>query len=64
MPFESETLLDEGFLDPTACNGTNRLEIFVFGHETQMLLVARLDNLGQGRQRGGRAVHEYHDGRG
>ena len=48
MPFESETLLDEGFFDPTACNNTNRLEIFVFGHDTQTLLMARLDNLGKG----------------
>lgn len=48
MPFESETLLDEGFFDPTACNGTNRMDLFVFGHETQILLVARLDNLGKG----------------
>ena len=30
------------------CNDTNRLELFVFGHEEQILLVARLDNLGKG----------------
>jgi N-acetyl-gamma-glutamyl-phosphate reductase len=48
MPFASEGDLDEGFLDPTACNNTNRLDIFVFGHETQAMLVARLDNLGKG----------------
>lgn len=48
MPFQSESLLDEGFFDPTACNGTNRMELFVFGHESQALLVARLDNLGKG----------------
>jgi N-acetyl-gamma-glutamyl-phosphate reductase len=48
MPFESETLLDEGFFDPTVCNGSNRMELFVFGHETQILLLARLDNLGKG----------------
>lgn len=48
MPFESEIFLDEGFFDPTGCNGTNRLEIFVFGHESQTLLVSRLDNLGKG----------------
>ena len=39
---------DNGFLDPTACNGTNRLELFVFGHEEQIILAARLDNLGKG----------------
>ncbi|MCL2695406.1 MAG: N-acetyl-gamma-glutamyl-phosphate reductase [Clostridiales bacterium] len=35
-------------LDPEACNGTNRMELFVFGHDKQTLLVARLDNLGKG----------------
>jgi N-acetyl-gamma-glutamyl-phosphate reductase len=35
-------------LDPTALNGTNDMELFVFGHEGQSLLVARLDNLGKG----------------
>lgn len=48
MPFESEANLDEGFFDITACNGTNRAEIFVFGHEEQMAIVTRLDNLGKG----------------
>ena len=38
----------DGFIDPTACNGTNRLELFVFGHEEQILIAARLDNLGKG----------------
>jgi N-acetyl-gamma-glutamyl-phosphate reductase len=44
----ADDLLDNGFLPATACNGTNRAELFVFGHETQILLVARLDNLGKG----------------
>lgn len=37
-------------LDPQALNGTNLLELFVFGEEEreQALLVARLDNLGKG----------------
>ena len=48
QPLDSAALLDEGFLDPTACNDTNRLELFVFGHEEQILIVARLDNLGKG----------------
>lgn len=43
-----------GFLNATACNGTNRLEIMVFGHEEQVLLIARYDNLGKGA--GGAAV--------
>jgi N-acetyl-gamma-glutamyl-phosphate reductase len=40
--------LDAGFLPATACNGTNRAEIFVFGHGEQMLVAARFDNLGKG----------------
>lgn len=37
-------------LDPEALNGTDRLELFVFGNaaRSQALLVARLDNLGKG----------------
>ncbi len=43
-------------LDPEALNGTNRLQLFVFGSEEtrQARLVARLDNLGKGA--GGAAV--------
>ncbi|MEP7051203.1 MAG: N-acetyl-gamma-glutamyl-phosphate reductase [Pseudomonadota bacterium] len=48
QPLESEALLDEGYLSPIACNDTNRLELFVFGHDEQILIVARLDNLGKG----------------
>ncbi|MDR3206971.1 MAG: N-acetyl-gamma-glutamyl-phosphate reductase [Oscillospiraceae bacterium] len=48
MPLDLTANTQVGFLDPTACNGTNRLELFVFGHETQALLAARLDNLGKG----------------
>jgi N-acetyl-gamma-glutamyl-phosphate reductase len=47
-PFDNETGLEEGFLSPTACNDTNRLDLFVFGHEEQMLVAARFDNLGKG----------------
>ena len=32
----------------TNCNYTNNLEIMVFGHETQAMAIARLDNLGKG----------------
>lgn len=48
MPFDLDAATDCGFLDATACNNTNMLEIFVFGHAEQILLVARLDNLGKG----------------
>jgi N-acetyl-gamma-glutamyl-phosphate reductase len=39
-----------GKIEPQALNGTNTLELFVFGHEAkgQAVLVARLDNLGKG----------------
>lgn len=47
-PFDSAPMLDEGFLDPMGCNDTNRLEIFVFGHNDQILVTSRLDNLGKG----------------
>lgn len=48
MPIETEAYLEEGFLDVEGCNDTNRLDIFVFGHDSQILLIARLDNLGKG----------------
>ncbi len=43
-----ESQLDQGFLEPTACNGTNRIELFVFSSEDRIYLTARLDNLGKG----------------
>ncbi|MCL2421404.1 MAG: N-acetyl-gamma-glutamyl-phosphate reductase [Defluviitaleaceae bacterium] len=43
-----DTSDDNGFLDPTACNGTNNIDIMVFGHDKQILIAARLDNLGKG----------------
>lgn len=42
---ESDTLTG---LEPEGCNGTNRLELYVFGTDDQARLVARLDNLGKG----------------
>jgi N-acetyl-gamma-glutamyl-phosphate reductase len=48
MPADATPLLENGFLPATACNGTNRAEIFVFGHAEQILLAARFDNLGKG----------------
>jgi N-acetyl-gamma-glutamyl-phosphate reductase len=48
MPLQGEGALAAGFLDPQGANGSNRIELFVFGHDTQALVVARLDNLGKG----------------
>ena len=36
------------FLDPTAYNGTNMMDIMIFGHNKQAIVAARLDNLGKG----------------
>ncbi len=38
----------DGYLNATACNGSNRMELMVFGNAQQVLLVARFDNLGKG----------------
>lgn len=43
-----EEALEEGFLSPTGCNHTNRLDLLVFGHAEQIVITARLDNLGKG----------------
>lgn len=48
MPLGGADYLSGGFIDPLGCNGTNRIELFVFGHDEQILLGARLDNLGKG----------------
>ncbi len=40
--------LEGGFLSPGGCNGTNRMEISLFGNAGQLLLAARYDNLGKG----------------
>ena len=46
--FQPECLLDAGCLNATASNGSNRMELMVFGNDDQFLLVARYDNLGKG----------------
>ena len=48
LPLADDGVLDAGFLDPLAANGTNRIDLFVFGHDARIMLVARLDNLGKG----------------
>ncbi|HBF89631.1 MAG TPA: N-acetyl-gamma-glutamyl-phosphate reductase, partial [Hyphomonas atlantica] len=35
-------------VEPEACNGTNRIDLFVFGSDEEARLVARFDNLGKG----------------
>ena len=48
MPLSDPGTLESGFFDVTACNDTNRADLFVFGNDTQAVLIARLDNLGKG----------------
>ena len=47
---DTHGLREGAFLEPEALNGSNRMELFVFANEEarQVLLVARLDNLGKG----------------
>jgi N-acetyl-gamma-glutamyl-phosphate reductase len=48
MPYPADDFLKNGYLTFTDNNGTNNLEIFVFGGKDRILLSARYDNLGKG----------------
>ncbi len=48
MPSGAATGFQDGYFDVQGCNDTNRCDLFVFANATQVLLVARLDNLGKG----------------
>lgn len=48
LPLGAPDAQVDGFLAPTACNDTNRVELMVFGTEEHILLCARYDNLGKG----------------
>ena len=50
MPLRDPSTLESGggFFDVQACNDTNRVDIFVFANDSQVILMARLDNLGKG----------------
>jgi N-acetyl-gamma-glutamyl-phosphate reductase len=48
MPLRDPAVLAESYFDVQACNDSNRADLFVFGNETQVVLMARLDNLGKG----------------
>ena len=47
-PLDLDGNTDGGFFNVEACNDTNRVDLFVFGNDERMLLIARLDNLGKG----------------
>lgn len=46
--FQGVGAIEDGFLSPFGLTDTNYVDLFVFGHATQTLLIARLDNLGKG----------------
>ena len=48
MPLRDAATLQAGYFDVQACNDTNRVDIFAFANDTQVMLMARLDNLGKG----------------
>lgn len=48
MPYEAQPTVDEGYLDATALNETNRAQVFVFGDQERIVVSVRLDNLGKG----------------
>ncbi len=48
MPYPPDDYLKDGFMTFDDCNGTNNLDIFVFGGEERIMLTARFDNLGKG----------------
>ena len=48
MPLNDAATLEIGFFDVQACNNTNQVDVFVFAHNDQVMLMARLDNLGKG----------------
>ena len=50
MPLRDPSTLEAegGYFDVQACNDTNRVDLFVFANDSQVMLMARLDNLGKG----------------
>lgn len=49
MPLNDAAVLEAGgYFDVTACNDSNRAEIFVFASATQAIVMSRIDNLGKG----------------
>lgn len=48
MALRDPATLEHGFFDVQGCNDTNRVDIFVFANDRQVMLMGRLDNLGKG----------------
>jgi len=47
-PLGDPDVIAAGSLDVQGCNDTQRADLFVFGNDEQLLLMARIDNLGKG----------------
>ncbi len=47
-PLRDPLAVEATYFDVQACNDTNFVDLFVFANQTQVLLMARLDNLGKG----------------
>ncbi|MCE1182606.1 MAG: N-acetyl-gamma-glutamyl-phosphate reductase [Rhodocyclales bacterium] len=48
LPVDLAASTESGFYNVEANNGSNRVDIAVFGNAERMLIIARLDNLGKG----------------
>jgi len=48
MPLRDPAAVADVYFDVQAANDTNRVDLFVFASDTQLILMARLDNLGKG----------------
>ena len=48
LPANNQNDFEMGYMDAQSCNFTNNIEILTFGNDQQILVVARLDNLGKG----------------
>ena len=48
MELGGKDTLPDGFLAANTLEGTNNMQLFVFGNDEQILLCSRLDNLGKG----------------
>jgi len=48
MPLNDPQALQDVYFDVQGCNDSNRVDIFVFGRDDQIMLISRMDNLGKG----------------
>jgi N-acetyl-gamma-glutamyl-phosphate reductase len=48
LPYGSKEPLENGYLNPTALNDSNHMQLMIFGNEEHIMLAARYDNLGKG----------------